>query len=112
MLRRKPKRYEKDLAKLQENGAVYRMAYPNQLGDEHRLIFEENASTNGKRREYKVLRFELVWTDDKEAKTTSYDLTPESKASLVEFNRLVSEEFEARELFVTDVACVLLERTR
>jgi hypothetical protein len=112
MLRRKPKEYEKDLAKLQQGGAVYRMTYPNVQGDVHRLVFEENASTNGKRREYRILRFELVSTDDKEAKTTSTDLTSEAKANLMEFNRLVSEGFEARDLFVTDVACVLLERMR
>ncbi len=112
MLRRKPKEFEKELARLQQSGAVYSMTYPNVQGDEHRLVFEENASTNGKRREYRLLRFELVTVDDKQAKETTTDMTPEAKTSWAEFNRLVNEGFEARDLFMTDVPCVLLERTR
>jgi hypothetical protein len=112
MLRRKPKEYEKELARLQQSGAVYRLTYPNVQGDVHRLIFEESASTNGKQREYRVLRFDLVTVDNPQAKETTTDLTPESKVSLVEFNRLVSQGFEVRDLFMTDAACVLLERTR
>ena len=51
--------FEKQLAKLQQQGAVYRMTYPSISGHEDQLVFEQSAVDDGKRREYKVLKFEF-----------------------------------------------------
>ena len=106
----KKKSFEKDLAKLQESGAVYVSTYPNDQGVENKLIFEQS-SANGTRREYKVLKFEFQNTENIAEKKVYVDLTPSSKETMKTFNKLVEEGFVVRDLFVSDKVSVLLERT-
>lgn len=112
MLRRKKRNFEKELAKLLESGAVYRTTYPNSMGDENELIFELGGAADGKRREYKILRFETESVGNEADKKVVFDLTPASKEALKEFHRLVKEGFVVRDLFMADEPHVILERTR
>lgn len=113
MMRRQKRDFEKQLAQLQASGAIYRMTYPNEQGDESELIFEQAAATDGRKREYRVLRFDTEEVDAGALKLmVQIDLTPASKEALRELNRLAKEGFVVRDLFMTDEASVLLERTQ
>ncbi len=106
----KKKDFEKQLAKLQAGGAIYRMMYPDKLGTENKLIFEQRAITDGTRREYKVLKFEFQEAENAAAGKVQIEFAPLSKETLKIMNRLVKEGFTVRDLFATDKVSVLLER--
>jgi hypothetical protein len=108
----KKKSFDKDLAKLQESGAVYWSTYPNDQGVKNKLIFVQPSVNGGTRREYKVLRFEFEDMENVAEKKVYTDLTPSSKETVKEMNRLVKEGFVVRDLFVSDKVSVLLERSR
>ena len=108
-LKAKGKDFEKRLAGLQESGAVYRMTYPGGDGDETGLVFEQGAG-GGRRREYKVLKFEFRFTENKAEGRVHIGLAPSSKETMRTLNRLVKEGFAVRDLFVSDEVSALLER--
>ena len=94
------KRLEERLAKLQAGGATYRMIYPDGMGKETNLVFEQKQSDDGRRREYRVLRFELQSAEDRVGKKVSTDLSPSAQETMKEFDRLVKEGFVVRDLFM------------
>ena len=98
------KSFEKQLAKLQESGAVYRMTYPDGQGDKNKLIFEQTQGGDGKRREYRVLRFELQSVENAPAKKVTYALAPSSKDTMKLLNQLAGEGFAVRDLFISSPA--------
>ncbi len=104
--------FEKQLARLQASGAIYRMTYPNRDGNETKLIFEQKAVDDGTRREYKVLKFEFQEMEDPATKKVLIDLTPESKETVKQMNSLVRQGFVVRDLFMSDKVSVLLESSR
>jgi hypothetical protein len=115
---RKKKSFDKELARLQDSGAIYRMIYPDFYGIEHTLIFEQPAVDVSKRREYKVLKIEFQETENFADQRVDIDLAPSSKETIKTLNSLVKEGFAVRGLFVSDFletnenASVLLERTQ
>jgi len=114
---RKKKSFDQELASLQDGGAIYRMIYPNGDVFERTLIFEQPASDNSKRREYKVLKIELQETENFADQRVDIDLAPSSKEKIKTLNSLVKEGFAVRDLFVSDTdlaykASVLLERAQ
>ncbi len=114
------KDFEKQLAKMQENGAVYRLLYRNHNGHtiEHQLVFEQGMVVpgGGQKREYRVLKFEFRIAEDSKLKSpekkVEIDLTPASKETVKLMNSLAKEGFVVRDLFLTDKPSVLLERSR
>jgi hypothetical protein len=111
------KGFEAQLAQTQSKDAIYRMIYTNIAEYKFTLVFEQPAVSDGKRREYKVLGFQLQETENVEQKKVDIDLTPESKENLKTLNRLVKEGFEVRDLFdLTNASAskvgILLERSR
>jgi hypothetical protein len=104
------KDFETRLARLQEAGAVYHATYPNKRLEETQLIFEQGAAGEGRRREYKVLKFKFEEVEDPAAKRVNIGLTQSSKEMLSTLNSLAQQGFVARELFGSDQ--VLLERSR
>ena len=108
----KKKDFEKQLKKLQEQGAVYQMTYPDKRGIENKLVFEQKVVDDGKRREYKALKFDFQDTENIAEKKVYIDLMPSSKETLNLMNKLVKEGFTVRDLFVSKSVCVLLERLR
>jgi len=112
-LETKKKEFEKKLMLLQEKGAVYRMKYPNEDGLENKLIFEQKAEDDdGKRREYKVLKLDFKELEDRDSLKVHTDLSSVGKETLRNFNELVKEGFEVRDLFDLDEISILLERSR
>lgn len=111
-LEAKRKDFEKQLVKVQESGAIYRMAYPDRQGGKNKLIFERSLVDDGQRREYKVLKFEFQETENAAAKRVYIDLTAASKETLKLLNSLAKEGFVVRDLFNSDKVSVLLERSR
>src|SRR5262245_10847788 len=99
---RKKKSFDQELARLQDGGAIYRMIYPNGDVFERTLIFEQPASDNSKRREYKVLKIELQETENFADQRVDIDLAPSSKEKIKTLNSLVKEGFAVRDLFVSD----------
>ena len=95
------KRTEERLAKLQASGAIYRMIYPDSLGRESIFVFEQKQADDGRRREYKLLRLELQSEEDRVEKKVRTDLSPSSKETMKEFDRLVKEGFVVRDLFIS-----------
>ena len=105
------KNFEKELAKLQAKGAIYRTTYPNEKGTENNLIFEQKLKDDGKRREFRILKFEFDSKENKQEKKVYIDLMPSSKEAIKTMNKLVKEGFEVKDLFYTDKVSVILERT-
>lgn len=104
--------FENQLANLQEQGAVYRTTYPSKSGHEDQLVFEKDAVDDGKRREYKVLKFGFQDVPDFEKKEVHLDLDPSARETMKLLNRLVNEGFTVRDLFFSNKVSVLLERPR
>jgi hypothetical protein len=107
----KKKDFEKQLKKLQEQSAVYRMTYPDKNGIENKLVFEQRVVDDGKRREYKVLKLDFTETENIAEKKVYVDLTQSSKETMKTLNLFVKEGFVVRDLFVSDKVSVLLERS-
>jgi hypothetical protein len=103
------KDFEKQLAKLQAQEAVYRTIYNKY--EENTLVFELKGKRDGKRREYKTLKFEFQ-VDLNAGKKLTIALAPRSVETLKELNRLAKDGFEVRDMFISPDAAVLLERTR
>ncbi|HEX7313949.1 MAG TPA: hypothetical protein VF297_08500 [Pyrinomonadaceae bacterium] len=91
---------EKELARLQEAGAVFRATYPNEEGNRRTLIFEQGAATT--RREYRVLKFELQTRHNAAEQVMETTLAPASADVRRELNRLAAEGFVVLALFDTD----------
>ena len=105
------KDFAKRLLELQGMGAVYRMPYPSLEGiTKDKLIFELGAKDQARRREYKVLDFEVRGTKDA-AKKVHLDLTPTSKETMELLNRLAKDGFAVRDLLTSDRLRVILERS-
>lgn len=105
------KDFAKQLVELQGLGAVYQMPYPSREGvTKDKLIFELGAKDQARRREYKVLEFEVRGTKDA-AKKVHLDLTPASKETMELLNRLAKDGFAVRDLLTSDRLRVILERS-
>lgn len=110
-LKAKDKSFEKQLAKLQESGALYQMTYPDDDGEEARLVFEQQPVNEGQRREYRVLKFEFQFTENAAEGKVHIYLAPSSKETMNTLNRLAREGFAVRDLFVSNEVGVILERS-
>ena len=111
------KRFDEQLAKLQSDGAVYRMSYPEPPNIKNRLVFEQGPVADGQRREYKVLQLEFEVVQDWKLKSPNPEVhIALAKSSKEALNTLATEGFVVRDLFVSDVVTnkvsVILERTR
>lgn len=105
----KKKSFEKGLARLQAKGAVYVTAYK----DENKLIFERRLSDDGKRREYRVLKFEFAFAEDAGGNRGNIAITAQGKESLGVWRDLVEEGFTVRDLFLSGRQVgAIFERTR
>lgn len=111
-LRTDKQNFEKELVKLQENGAVYRTTYPTDKGSRNTLIFEQNLNGKGKRAEWRVLSFEFNSVENEAEGKVYVDLTPSSKEAVKMMNQLAKQGFVVRDLFDSGKASVILERTR
>jgi hypothetical protein len=98
----KKKDFEQQFLALQAKGASFKMTYPNRVGEESNLMFEQSGTGDYKRREYKVLKFELNSVEFLVARKVQSELTPASIESLKELNRLAQDGFEARTVFISD----------
>jgi hypothetical protein len=107
----KKKNFDKELAKLQQQGGMYRMTYPNKESVENKLIFEQSLNNNSKRFEYKVLKFEFIDTENTAEKRVLTDLSPSSKETINIFHKLIKDGFKVCDLFMSDQVSVLLERS-
>lgn len=85
------------LAQLQARGAVYLHTYER----EDQLVFEQRSVGDGRRFEYRALRFKLVTSDDDPGARVRVELAPPSKETLRTFERLLGEGFAARDLFLS-----------
>jgi hypothetical protein len=101
---------DRQLGVLQQKGAVYRMIFADYEGGPTILVFEENPNDQ-KRREYRVLKFPLQFTENAAEKKVYITLTPSSRDAMRVLNQLVKEGFVVRDLFVSDQVSVLLERS-
>ncbi|MET0648123.1 MAG: hypothetical protein ABW208_16015 [Pyrinomonadaceae bacterium] len=98
-LKSSKKEFEKELAGLQESGAVFRATYPDANGARRALIFEQGA---GARREYRVLRFGLQTRGNDAERLMLTDFAPASADAQKELNRLAAEGFVVLALFDAD----------
>jgi hypothetical protein len=114
----KKKDFDEQLARLQAEGAIFRLAFPDYNGLRTRLIFEQPPMSGGKRHEYKVLKFDLQSVEDLNispkngpVRKVSVSLTPESKETEKLMNSLAREGFVVRGLLVLRKGYgILLER--
>jgi hypothetical protein len=108
----KDKNFAKRLAAAQESGAVYRMTYPDADRDETRLVFERPLGGDGRRRDYKMFRIELLFVENVAERKVAASLSPQTREALNSVGALLKEGYVIRDLFWADVAHLLLERTR
>ena len=122
-LRPGKKNFGRELKRVEESGALYRMLYIDPWGG-YQLVFEREADNTRQRREYKTLTlsFQLLNADRiKESQhlkqrrpEPQLDLTPESRQTLELINNLSKEGFVVRDVFITSIRSksvgVLLER--
>src|SRR4030095_6135354 len=118
-LKVRDKRFDEQLAKLQESGAVYRMTYTGDSGIEDQLMFEQGPVADGQRHEYKVLNLEFQIVEDLALRPGGQTgvriyLTASSKETMKLLNSLAQEGFVVRDLFVSEIVSnkvsVFLER--
>jgi hypothetical protein len=116
----KNKKLEKELARLQESGAIYRMVYRDQ-NFSNQLVFERPSNATTRSSEYRVLKlsFELINPPIRKGVRVAdvrVDLTPEAKQTVKLLNDLAREGFVVRDLFrsefISNNVHVLLERSR
>jgi hypothetical protein len=98
-LKSSKKDFEKELARLQEAGAVFRSTYPDETGARRALIFEQGQPA---RREYRLLRFELQTRHNAAEQVMETTLAPASAGAQKELNRLAAEGFVVLALFDAD----------
>jgi hypothetical protein len=96
------KDFEKELARLQEAGAVFRATYPDSNGTRRALIFEQGPPGVDARREYRLVRFEIQTRGNADEQTMLADLAPASAGTQKELNRLAAEGFVVLALFDAD----------
>ncbi|MDT5269706.1 MAG: hypothetical protein QOH49_1892 [Acidobacteriota bacterium] len=96
------KEFEKEIAGLQEAGAVFRATYPDSDGTRRALIFEQGPSGDAARREYRVVRFELQTRGSSAEQVLETGLASASAETQKELNRLAAEGFVVLALFDTD----------
>ena len=101
-LKSSKKEFEKELVRLQESGAVFRMTYPDSNGTRKTLIFEQGPADAAVRREYRVVRFEIQTRDNSDAQVMETALAPASAETQKELNRLAAEGFAVLGLFDAD----------
>jgi hypothetical protein len=106
------KNFEQELARLQAQGAAYRMIYPTEEGTQSNLIFEQTGSLGTVRHEYRVLKLDFQYSADEPNKKVRKDLTPPGQEAIKQMNALVKDGFIVRDLFIAEEVGVLLERTR
>lgn len=104
------KNIEQELARLQEQGAIYRMNYgcTNGLTDRTEMIFERPSIRDGKQREYKILTIELKPLRNEAKEDSEFELSSGSKNGIQEFRRLTEEGFAVRDFF----GCHLSDKKR
>jgi hypothetical protein len=105
------KNFEKEIAKLEQTGARYCVAYPNAQGVKDSLIFE-TISKSAIAKEFRILRFEFDFKEDQAANKVNVDLTAASKDVVKQMNALAKEGFVVQDLFQADKISVILERSR
>lgn len=107
----RPRDVRPEIADLESKGAVFRMTYPDFLGNRSVLIFE---MTNAKRysRAYRIFDLTFDVTEGESQLELHRDLSEASLASLDMVNRLLDEGFEVRDLFVSNTTKVILEKNR
>lgn len=136
-LNAKNKNFDKELARLQASGAIYRLVYRDPYGG-NQLVFERPANgttrqadsatrqVNGatrqadgatRAREYKVLKLSFQLAERqvlKDSANIRVDLTPDAKETVKVMNALARQGFVVRDLFIPDNTSksisVLLER--
>ena len=101
-LKSSKKEFERELARLQESGAVFRTTYPDADGARKTLVFEQGPAGEAARREYRVLRFELQTREDASGQFLETSLAPASADAQRELNRLAAEGFAVLALFDAD----------
>ncbi|HEX8290836.1 MAG TPA: hypothetical protein VF570_03705 [Pyrinomonadaceae bacterium] len=101
-LKSSKKEFEKELARLQEAGAVFRTTYPDSDGTRRSLVFEQGPPGVAARREYRVVRFEIQTRGDADGQAMLADLAPDSAGAQGELNRLAAEGFVVLALFDAD----------
>lgn len=106
------KNFARRLAEAQEAGAVYRLTSPDDEHDETRLVFERTLAGDGRRRDYKMFRVDLQFAENAAEGRVAVGVSPQTRAAVEEIGRLLSEGYTVRDLFWTDAAHLLLERTR
>jgi len=116
----KNKKLEKELARLQESGAVYRMVYRYQPHS-NELVFERPINGSARSSEYRVLKLSFQLENppirkDVLVSDPRVDLTPEAKMTVKLLNDLAREGFAVRDLFrpefISNNVLVLLERSK
>lgn len=91
------KSFEKELARHQAKGSVYVSTY----AEEHKLIFERRLPDDGKRREYRVLKFEFRFEEDASGNRVRIDLAAQGQDALSALRSMVREGFAVRDLFLS-----------
>lgn len=111
-LKTKKKKFEKNLEKLEQKGAVYRTIYPDEKGNENSLIFEQKLKDDKSRKEYRILRLQFEIREDKIEQKVYVDLKPPSKESLEMMKKLTREGFEIKDIFYINYTTsgLILER--
>lgn len=114
--------YKKDVAKevaeLQDKGAIFQAVYQysNEFGIFPQLIFEQPTVSDGKQREYKLLKINLYLTMPATATSERVQshivLAPDSKDTEKQLNDLARAGFVVRGLFTYDGFNILLERIK
>ena len=106
------KNFEKELARLQQQGAAYKTTYPSERGAKNTLIFERKLTGDGRRSEFRILNLEFSFKENKTEKKVYVELTNASKKLLNTMNQLIKEGFEVRDLFDASQVGMILERIK
>jgi hypothetical protein len=109
-LKARDKKFDIKLKNLQESGAHYRMVYRDPHDSGQSLVFEQDGVDGSMQHEYKVLKFDLHYEENKSQKKVYIDLTPSSKETMKMLNGLAKDGFLVKDLFISDKVSVLLER--
>lgn len=109
-LEARKKNFEKNLNEMAAQGAIYRATYPGTYGEKRTLIMEVPANSGEKKRDYKLLQFDLEYKQNADGTITRH-LTDPSKDVEKKLNKLANEGFVVRDmLYYDNQFCILLER--
>jgi hypothetical protein len=106
------KSFETELVRLQEKGAVYITTYPSEKGKKDTLIFEHKLSDDGSRTEFRILKLEFEYKENKTEKKVYIVPKATSPETLKTMNKLVKEGFEVRDLFDINGVGIILEKVK